>query len=350
MNPADWIKQHSTMRPSYSADWINLDFGAVKPSEPGGPELRLDRLPPHGFGKLVKEYGIRQVCTVFKIGDPPGNLDFLRELPGVDGLVLNGPWRLENSDLERIANLRILRTSCVPLRQLDLSQFKDLEVFNGRYNPMWQNLGGCSKLWDLRMKHAPDEYLPEIAKMPSLRRVLLEWGKFTSLDFLKGCPSLETVDLWSCNKAAAARTYPVNPNLKYFWVNGGRSLGNLDWVASFPNLESINLENCGQIESFRPLASLERMRHIMTRGSTEAVDGDVRCLAGLKFDHGPHITFKPHYNATRKEMKELAGWFSKKPPPMTILVALMVPPASGKPHTCLLPSQQPTCHIQTPLS
>src|SRR5262249_42874841 len=71
------------------------------------------------------------------------------------------------------------------------------------------------------------------------------------------------------------------PNLSVLWVEGAKHLARLDAVAALKNLETLNLSDCPNIRTLRPLRGLPHLQTVWFFGKTNILDGDLSPLKTL---------------------------------------------------------------------
>jgi hypothetical protein len=182
---------------------------------------------------------------------PVRNLQALRYLPALKGLVLN------NSEVADLSPLQ----SCSGLRTLELAKTSVSDL---------SSLTCCCELEELNLRETALISLEVLETLPKLRELTISSEQVPALEKLRRLPALEKLEISGEAFESFAR-FPEMPALRVIW---GPKVRSLDGLERFPNVE--NLVNFGgDFPSLDPLKSTKKLTH------ANILDSQVASLAPL---------------------------------------------------------------------
>jgi Leucine-rich repeat (LRR) protein len=198
----------------------------------------------------------------FEFDRPEELLQFGFVLTGIQTLQLHKIDNLQANSLSRLTSLRSLTVSgCDTLTKIDqLSHSEPLRSLDLSFCASLCDLGGLADRFpqlnavDLTMTNVVDESLHPLLALRALRTLNLSLCSVTHLRPLSDLLDLRSLDLSSCVELLDEA---------------------LTYVARLPNLQQINLQNCGLIEDVSALAALSSLRVLNLRNTR------VVCIDGL---------------------------------------------------------------------
>jgi hypothetical protein len=226
--------------------------------------------------------------ALYKLDD----LDFLRELPGVQGLYLQKSFP-DLSPVYALKGLRVLRLQDVS-SDFDLGAFPELEVVSYHDSKYAQHAGACGKLFWLGVDGYKKDNLEEFRDLLNLQ-YLSVYG--TSIINLKGVEKLEKLKEIRIDSARKLTSLEgLNRNLRqleYLDICSAAKLSQYEPIGSLPSLKHLELRKTGEIRSIAFLETLPALEWV-TLG-LKVVDGDMSVLKKMGkvgfIDH-PHYTHK----------------------------------------------------------
>jgi hypothetical protein len=145
--------------------------------------------------------------------------------------------------------------------------------------------------------------LSSIPSRSSLIRLDLTSRPLKSLAGLGRFPNLSTLELQNCSSLANIADIRHCERLRVVRIHLCKSIENIEFIGHLSELEELDIDTCGEIESLRPLLACRRLRRVSFIESTKVRDGDVSCLRELPRLEEVHFMNRKHYNATRDEFR-----------------------------------------------
>ncbi|MFF0478232.1 hypothetical protein [Streptomyces sp. NPDC004284] len=251
---------------------------------------------------------------------------------GCDGLFVSRPGPGAPADLSFVPMVPGLRSLRLGLGVSDLGPVagcRDLAVLQiGSGQKGRVDLSGLSALRVLEM---PVGVGPAgVAGLPGLEALTLSGWRSGSLGLLGAHPRLGFVRI-ECTRGGRLSLAGVEgmPELTALWIYDGRlsdtenlaacerveeirlvgaKTSSVGFGARLPRLRRLVLENCGRLDSLRPLSAHPSLREVTLAGTTTVGDGDLRPLVdNVRLTHIALERGAPHYSHALPEVRRSPG-------------------------------------------
>ena len=246
--------------------------------------------------------GLSRIALSRFMGFYGADLDFLKDYPDVRGVWL--------SDLDKvdISGLYFLKESMESLRlgdnlqPLDLSRFRNLEEFRGRWHPNLLITEECRRLQVL----AIDKYRPRskdlsgLAELPGLVDLSLVQSPLISIKGVGRFPRLKRLELSYLTKleSVAAVGELKNGQLEILDCDVCRKMRDHETVKEVSSLRVVKFNDCGEMPSIDFLENMPHLKEFRFVG-TNIADGNLNPL--LRLDSVGFFK-KKHYSHTPEEV------------------------------------------------
>jgi internalin A len=146
----------------------------------------------------------------------------------------------------------------------------------------------------------------------------LRWNRKLSSVRMKNAPRLSSLDgvehLLSLTQLAIHGARQLQdlsaladhgpPLLEELQLQACRGARDLSYLERFAALRFLNIAECGDIESLRPLSDLRELQSLWAYGSTSIVDGDLRPLLDLPVLTDLRLMGRTHYRPTLHDVEK----------------------------------------------
>ncbi|MDP2271198.1 MAG: hypothetical protein Q8K32_10740 [Archangium sp.] len=281
-----------------------------------GGELKTDeyevRDSQHGLGRVFilrgpwrpeyPDFMRRQGIDGLRLGDSAGpDVGFLSEVPFLRSLEIYSRAVRDCSVLSSLNELRLLGLQCELRGSIDFGPLAKLEVALLSWEKAVDGVLGCRQLRHLNVSGWPEVDLSKLAQLDKLQALYLQSRRLQSLHGLSAFPVLEHLDLHGCPKLASLAGVEACQRLTSLSVSACR-VGDVSVLASLPGLRTVELDSCGDIGTFAPLAALHDLERLSFDGNTRVLDGDLSVIEGFPKLHS--LVFAPRglYNRNRTEL------------------------------------------------
>lgn len=228
------------------------------------------------------------------------DLSLLHQLPKLKYLTINLRVRSGLAVIEELKELEELETG--PMVELDAIDFDKLPKL---HSLSLEGITGTERLFSRK----------------TIKRLLLWLPKSKDLEFLKDLHFLEKLEICHSGSLKSLRGLPKNltrltlyhdPSIEDFEpiincdglrslsVVANRHIHTLENFRRLSQLELLNLENCGEIDSLKPLLGLP-LKKLHLGAMTKIMDGDIACLSQMESLNDLFLVNMKHYNMTLKE-------------------------------------------------
>jgi len=212
------------------------------------------------------------------------DLEFLDEGWRLRGLDVLDRTITDLSPIERLGHsLEDLSVQAAPRAELDLGKLPMLRTIGAEWGMIGPTLNELGELREVVTWQLGDSDLHAFRDHVELRRLVVKDAPaLQTLDGVGDLPALEVLGV-----VGAPRLHDISDaaglaaTLRELELEDGRSLDAIDDVESLVNLQFMGVSECGDVESFAPLAGLERLEVLYAYGSTRVVDRDLSPLARL---------------------------------------------------------------------
>jgi len=264
---------------------------------------RLLSLSDSGWTPDLAKMYVDQECqgvTVSALGrdfEIP-DVSFLHQLPGLEEIRLLGRIRDDTAAFE-ISSARSLQVDTPCRTAIRFGAAVDLETLDLWWRPGVETVAELANLRELSIYgwEAPDFRI--LGEKPALEFLRVQLRRATAVTSagLAGARALRTAWFY---EGAITDTEELSalPQVEELAFRGTK-VSSLDFVRACPRLRSLELENCGEIASLAPLADHPALASVAISGSTKIVDGDLSpllaaTLVDVALERGhPHYSHRP---------------------------------------------------------
>lgn len=277
------------------------------------PEIsEIDGLPAlvvleGGWRDEYREVIRSQQLAALSIRISGDNLDFLNQLEGLRGLVLNAGEVSQLTNLESLRDLETLtlNTPRRPRMSVDFCAFPKLKRLGVYWNPGFESLFACQQLEDLFVFAPPDPNLEHIGALRSLRRLELSEGR--RLRALCGVEQLHRLTFLGLYFQAGLESLSGIggvTSLETLAVENCKHIGAIDDVATLSRLKRLKLANCGEIASLKPLTRLQALEEFLAWEESRVADSDLSVLLQMPKLRKVAMKNRRGYRPTVREIEE----------------------------------------------
>lgn len=245
------------------------------------------------------------------------DLSFLRDLPGLKGLSLDGDIRDDTVvfDLYQLEGLTNFLPIKKPLRLERLSRLEDLSL---RWRPGMESVAPLQRLTYIEGYRWAGESLESLGDKPELDFLRLEIKRKHRLS-LKGVRGLTKLrKLWlAYGETTDWQEVASVPSLQEIVVDGCKGI-DLEAVCQLPNLRILRIINGGSLASLAPLRNVPTLEEFAS--DSDVVDGEMTPLLELPNLEYIAVSNKKHFSHTQEKIEAIrlaAGLPIFIPPPIT---------------------------------
>jgi hypothetical protein len=220
------------------------------------------------------------------LGWPGASLEFLSQLPELQGLEILTRNKLDPGPIEQLKKLRILSLWCPLNSAIDLTQLPNLRSCEIAWSTKTESVSNCTLLETLLLKGFLLPRLDVLTRLSSLRRLKLYGARhLQSPESIGSVTAIEQLSLSFCPALVSLDGIQRVSLLKQLEIYSARRLTSIEPLRECRGLEKVTLENTGAIDSLAPLAHLVNLEEIHCPG-VRVVDGDLSwALALPKLEH-----------------------------------------------------------------
>jgi hypothetical protein len=181
------------------------------------------------------------------------------------------------------ATLEDLSVQAAPDAELDLSAFSHLQHIGCEWELIRPSLGRVDDLRSVITWEFGDVDLHSFRDHVALQRLTIKHGPY--LDSLSGIgdlPALEVLKIMGARRLCDVSDVDgLAASLRRLELEDCRPISALDDVEGLVELRFLGVNDCGEVASLAPVASLRNLEKLYAWGSTRVVDGDLSPLASL---------------------------------------------------------------------
>jgi hypothetical protein len=243
---------------------------------------------------------------LFRRGSSATDVDFVRELPGLGSVRLNGDIRDCSAvfDVPSLRRLDLLH--CRPPLRVEFDRLSLLESLDFSWGPVGgETIAALPALRNLYLAAWNGDRLPFAEKMP-LRSLRLETQRHATVllaDLAAVADVIEEVDIDSAVLSVDGDRIDF-PALHSLTLENCR-VPDLAFLAGAAALRRLSLENCAAVASLSDLASLPNLETLIINGNTHIVDGDLQVLFRMPALRQVAIERgRPNYNRKPAEIRQ----------------------------------------------
>jgi hypothetical protein len=234
---------------------------------------------------------------------PEFNLDFLKKLKNLKYLRIGGKFKKkEYKSIEYLNNLEQLSLADYEGYEIDFTNFLNLKSYfspiKHEDHPIFQH----SNIEHLSTNTTLEDFNC-FTNLTQLKRLDLFARNLKSLKNIEAMQRLESIEIVYGHRLQIHSFKHPLEHIKIFSLNGCKRIENIDFIEALINLEKLILDNCGDIESLKPISRLSSMKYIAFCGNTKILDGNLDFLKPLA-QKGVEIHFTPsrHYSVKADEL------------------------------------------------
>lgn len=189
------------------------------------------------------------------------------------------------SPLYRLAGtLESLSVVTSPSAVVDVAQLPSLNGLAADWAQVRQSIGQAPGLRDLFLLSYSEDDLEPLRRNSQLER--LQFKDRPRIQSLGGLTALSSIRHLGIYLATRLKSIDALGELEpclldEFHLAACRRIVDLSPVSCARSLRMLEVSDCGDIESLRPLKDLERLEVLWLFGTTEVIDGDLSPIAGL---------------------------------------------------------------------
>ena len=215
------------------------------------------------------------------------NLDFLNERLGIRRLdVLDRSIGRLDTIAELGASLEELSIQAADGATLDLTTLPHLRILASDWSLIASTLSELHGLRSLVTWRFDEIDLHAFRDHVRLERLTIKEAPYLeSLAGIGDLPNLATLEIVDARSLTDVSELPgVAESLRELKLETCRAIESIDDFASLANLRFLEVSDCGDIDSFAPLAKLDRLEELYAWGSTRIIDADLSPIQRL-----PHL-------------------------------------------------------------
>ena len=254
------------------------------------------------------------------------------ESGGIDGLGLNyvhgfrnpdlsflGDWPIKQlniiargmkdlTGLDRVSSkLESLWIDSHPSATIDLSRFPSLTSVRVDWAQIRATVKHGTHIEELHPLHYREQDLGPLSDNKNLRLLVFKnYPRMTSLNGIEKLPNLEHFAAFLAPLSDIDALRSIEGPLTELELKSSR-LYDLDPISHCTGLEFLNVSECREIESLKPLSSLTNLTKLHAYGSTRVTDGDLAPLLNLTNLKRLKMQNRRFYNPSVAEVMKQLG-------------------------------------------
>lgn len=248
----------------------------------------------------MRREGIHELYLNHARGWSDTTLDFLETVPELVAFSILDFAIKDIAPIHRLLALRTLEVSTYCNTTIDFRRFPQLE----RCLLYWRNgsesLFDCGALrWLFLHRYSGSSSKP-FARLAALQELSVANSELREIEHLAALTNLRFLGLYQLKKLKSLDGIEALRQLEALEVNGCKSIGRIDALATLLHLRRLQLNDDGAIASLGPLRSATDLEEVLFYESTNITDGDLAPLAALP--RLQHISFqnRRHYSHKRE--------------------------------------------------
>lgn len=225
---------------------------------------------------LTNSVGIEVRCN-----DSWSNLRYLEAIPQLHIFSLGMGLSLDTFEgLESQSHLKSLTLGLRSKSKINWEGFQDLRKVFCEGNFVGESLWNLPLLDDLTISSCSEDGWINISHLKSLERIEVIRGGMNDFKNLES-PSLRHIEVHLNRNFNSLKNSSNVSNVEELHITYCGKLQSLSGVGEFPKLKKLAIEDCGEIESLRPLLGLGMLEEIDLCGTTVS-DGCIKELLTLE--------------------------------------------------------------------
>ena len=247
-------------------------------------------------------HGIKELNVNYARGFTGISLDFLKQLPFLEGLLLLVYHIPDTSAVQSLHNLRSFINGCRDKTPLDFDQFPHLKKCGINWRKKSESLFDCSTLEWLNISNLADKTTEDFVRLTNLKSLEITFGpQVKNLAGLESLKSLRTLGLYWLRHLTSLADISALTELEVLDIQTCTKLTSLEDIAPLTGLKFLNVVSCGEIPSLYPIKDLPNLQQIGFVG-TNILDGDLSVLAASASLRNYIFNYRRHYSHHREEL------------------------------------------------
>jgi hypothetical protein len=183
--------------------------------------------------------------------------------------------------LPYLRHLAILHTVKNQVISIDFTLFRALERVELQWFEGAEGIFDARQVRSLNLFDCPISNSYKFERLHRLISLLLSVGRLVDTHGFSGLFALRWLALLHQRDLKDFGGLSRHPSLRFLWIEGCPSLGNIEWLVGMRQLETLQILDCGDITGVDVLRSLPRLRHVHIHGSTRVSATDLAFLRGM---------------------------------------------------------------------
>lgn len=232
------------------------------------------------------------------------NVDFLKKYNFIENLIIQYYGNIDLTGIHSLSNLKRMALNIIANdnQPIDFTCFPYIETCMFDWRPKAKSIFNCKTLKYLRINKFKKDDVGDFKELSNLEVLKIT---SSSIKTLKGAEMLNinTLGLYYLNNLESlANIESLANTLKELDIQTCKKINSINEVTSLVNLEKLGLNNCGDIESIKPISNLEKLKRFEFWESTNILDGDIKPCLSLK-----EVAFqnRKHYTHTNEEIYKI---------------------------------------------
>lgn len=228
------------------------------------------------------------------------DIEFLKYCPNIESISITDN-DIDIEGLKYLKNLKTIGGCSVPLKPLDLLQFKQLETIRIDYHKNWVNIDKCFTISELHLQKMKQPDLIWLNGLKNLENLSLSQGTIQSLKGLEYFPKLKKFEGHLLSKLTSLGIEKDIPSLEEFIISTSKKVYDLEALKVLSNLRNLSCSECGSIKSIGFVNEMPAMKRLIV-WVTNIEDGDTmvfRKMEKFAFDNRKHYNLS--YNDLQRE-------------------------------------------------
>ncbi|MEW5250260.1 leucine-rich repeat domain-containing protein [Microbulbifer discodermiae] len=252
----------------------------------------------------IRKHAVKALYFNSAKGWDQSNFDFLRDLDGIEEIDILCP-KLENfKAIEGVRSLQQLSVTGVVTDAVDFTVFSELQRC---YLYWWRGAESILQSSSLRQAYFDKLRLKDyglLCKLKAARSLTIGNSPMPSLAWMEDFEGeLVEFSLLNCKKLEDFAAITSQKGLRKLVISGSPELYELDFLASFPELEVLDLSDSGPLKSLAPLENIKSLKVFSFAGTRTVVeDKDLSVLT--KLPKLSMLMFGPRRGYTHKLVKQ----------------------------------------------
>ena len=220
--------------------------------------------------KLMRSRNLREININYARGFVGDNIEFLRDMPFVEGVSVLSFAIRDISPLESLSNLRAAYIGTRNEKTaIDFNKLSNLERCFVYWRPMAETLFDRDSLQHLDIYGYPGHDVAGIERLVNLTKLSLAAGTLGTLDRIALLPNLQQLGLYSLRRLESIKGIESIKKLSTLEIESCKKLTSIDPVGMAANLKVLRIDECDTIESLVPISTARQLEVVTFVGGTK---------------------------------------------------------------------------------